>query len=135
MQVQKKKIWELVQPHLKTDASGIVVLGVHLMRTSAGVVVSRSLKNANISWLDWILCYWYSFFIPTYMFFWTNLEYCCSSELSHIYCCNFGLQILIVSFLFWTWYVGLPFILMPVIISKLVLFLLAWYWSANMSFL
>lgn len=48
-QVQKKKIWELVQPHLKTDASGIVVLGVHLMRTSAGVVVSRSLKNANIS--------------------------------------------------------------------------------------
>ncbi|KAM7524408.1 hypothetical protein LguiA_014310 [Lonicera macranthoides] len=49
-QVQKKKIWELVQPHLKTDASCVAALGgVHIMRTSAGVVVSPSLKDANIS--------------------------------------------------------------------------------------
>lgn len=48
-QVQKKKIWELVQPHLKTDASLVAMLGEHLMQTSAGVVMSRSLKNANIS--------------------------------------------------------------------------------------
>ncbi|KAK6161630.1 hypothetical protein DH2020_005011 [Rehmannia glutinosa] len=49
MQVQKKKIWELVQPHLKTDESCVATLGMHHMRTSAGVVISDSLKNANIS--------------------------------------------------------------------------------------
>lgn len=49
LQVQKKKIWELVQPHLKTDASLVAMLGEHLMQTSAGAVMSRSLKNANIS--------------------------------------------------------------------------------------
>ncbi|KAK6161616.1 hypothetical protein DH2020_004997 [Rehmannia glutinosa] len=49
MQVQKKKIWELVQPHLKTDESCVATLGMHRMRTSAGVVISESLKNANIS--------------------------------------------------------------------------------------
>ncbi|EEF33175.1 aminoacyl tRNA synthase complex-interacting multifunctional protein 1 [Ricinus communis] len=48
-QVQKKKIWESVQPHLKTDDSCKAMIGEHLMRTSAGVVVCRSLKNANIS--------------------------------------------------------------------------------------
>lgn len=48
-QIQKKKIWELVQPHLKTDASCTAMLGLHAMRTAAGVVVSTSLKNANIS--------------------------------------------------------------------------------------
>ncbi|KAK9289013.1 hypothetical protein L1049_017484 [Liquidambar formosana] len=48
-QIQKKKIWEFVQPHLKTDASCVAMLGVHFMRTSAGVVVCRSLKNATIS--------------------------------------------------------------------------------------
>ncbi|KAL9432179.1 hypothetical protein AB3S75_027240 [Citrus x aurantiifolia] len=48
-QVQKKKIWELVQPHLKTDASLVAMLGEHLMQTSAGAVMSRSLKKANIS--------------------------------------------------------------------------------------
>ncbi|KAL4631730.1 hypothetical protein ACB092_04G000600 [Castanea dentata] len=48
-QIQKKKIWELVQPHLKTDASYTAMLGLHVMRTSAGAVVSTSLKNANIS--------------------------------------------------------------------------------------
>ncbi|XP_056172396.1 uncharacterized protein LOC115677068 [Syzygium oleosum] len=48
-QVQKKKIWESVQPHLKTDASCNAVLGDHFMRTSLGAVVCKSLKNANIS--------------------------------------------------------------------------------------
>ncbi|GMI80485.1 hypothetical protein HRI_001717800 [Hibiscus trionum] len=48
-QVQKKKIWESVQPQLKTDASCTAMLGEHLMQTSAGAVVCKSLKNANIS--------------------------------------------------------------------------------------
>ncbi|OVA10202.1 tRNA-binding domain [Macleaya cordata] len=48
-QVQKKKIWELVKPHMKTDGSCAAVLGVHPMRTSAGVVVCRSLRDGNIS--------------------------------------------------------------------------------------
>ncbi|XXG47268.1 hypothetical protein AAC387_Pa02g1940 [Persea americana] len=48
-QVQKKKIWESVQPHLKTSDSCVATLGIHPMRTSAGVVVCKSLKNANIS--------------------------------------------------------------------------------------
>ncbi|EPS71746.1 hypothetical protein M569_03015 [Genlisea aurea] len=48
--VQKKKIWELVQPHLRTDESCVAALdATHTMRTSSGVVVSESLKNANIS--------------------------------------------------------------------------------------
>ncbi|XP_022849195.1 aminoacyl tRNA synthase complex-interacting multifunctional protein 1 [Olea europaea var. sylvestris] len=48
-QVQKKKIWEQVQPHLETDDSCVAVLGTHYMRTSAGLIVSQSLKNARIS--------------------------------------------------------------------------------------
>ncbi|XP_027354839.1 aminoacyl tRNA synthase complex-interacting multifunctional protein 1 [Abrus precatorius] len=48
-QIQKKKIWELVQPHLKTDASCIAMLGMHVMRTSVGSVACQSLQNANIS--------------------------------------------------------------------------------------
>ncbi|KAK4436649.1 Tyrosine--tRNA ligase, cytoplasmic [Sesamum alatum] len=48
-QVQKKKIWELVQPRLKTDDSGVAKLGIHHMRTSGGVVICEALKNANIS--------------------------------------------------------------------------------------
>lgn len=48
-QVQKKKIWELVQPQLKTDELGVAKLGIHDMRTSGGVVICESLKNANIS--------------------------------------------------------------------------------------
>lgn len=48
-QSQKKKVWEAVQPHLKTDATCIATLDGHFMRTSAGPVVSKSLKNANIS--------------------------------------------------------------------------------------
>ncbi|KAL1196596.1 putative methionine--tRNA ligase [Cardamine amara subsp. amara] len=47
--VQKKKIWESVQPLLKTDASGVSMLKEYLMRTSSGLVTSKSLKNANIS--------------------------------------------------------------------------------------
>ncbi|KAJ0034480.1 hypothetical protein Pint_26502 [Pistacia integerrima] len=46
-QIQKKKIWELVQPHLKTDDSCIAMLGGQLMLISAGAVMSRSLKNAK----------------------------------------------------------------------------------------
>lgn len=35
-QIQKKKIWEQVQPHLATDASGVAAPDTHFMRTSAG---------------------------------------------------------------------------------------------------
>ncbi|KAG0490116.1 hypothetical protein HPP92_006979 [Vanilla planifolia] len=48
-QVQKKKIWEFVQPHLKTTEECMAVLGELPMRTSAGVIKSNSLKKANIS--------------------------------------------------------------------------------------
>ncbi|PIA54055.1 hypothetical protein AQUCO_00900554v1 [Aquilegia coerulea] len=48
-QIQKKKIWESVQPHLRTDSSCVAALGSHLMRTSAGLVVSKSLQNATIA--------------------------------------------------------------------------------------
>ncbi|CAN0922992.1 Aminoacyl tRNA synthase complex-interacting multifunctional protein 1 [Linum grandiflorum] len=48
-QVQKKKIWEAVQPRLKTSNTGVAMLEEHEMRTSSGVVVSKSLLNANIS--------------------------------------------------------------------------------------
>ncbi|CAK8575724.1 unnamed protein product [Lathyrus sativus] len=48
-QIQKKKIWELVQPHLKTGVSCTTMLGDHVMRTSVGTVACQSLQNANIS--------------------------------------------------------------------------------------
>lgn len=49
-QIAKKKIWEQVQPHLSTTDSCIATLGgTHLMLTSAGSVVSKSLTNANIA--------------------------------------------------------------------------------------
>ncbi|CAL9758384.1 unnamed protein product [Musa acuminata subsp. burmannicoides] len=48
-QVQKKKIWESVQPHLKSTDDCVAVLGVHPMRTSAGMVTCKTLKNARIS--------------------------------------------------------------------------------------
>ncbi|XP_042510396.1 tyrosine--tRNA ligase, cytoplasmic-like [Macadamia integrifolia] len=54
-QIQKKKVWETVQPRLKTNESCIAALvvdegqGLHPMRTSAGLVVCPSLKNARIS--------------------------------------------------------------------------------------
>uniref|UniRef100_A0A1J3JTZ2 Aminoacyl tRNA synthase complex-interacting multifunctional protein 1 n=1 Tax=Noccaea caerulescens TaxID=107243 RepID=A0A1J3JTZ2_NOCCA len=47
--VNKKKMWESVQPLLKTDASGVSMLKDHLMRTSSGLVTSITLRNANIS--------------------------------------------------------------------------------------
>ncbi|KAL3635112.1 hypothetical protein CASFOL_022166 [Castilleja foliolosa] len=48
--VQKKKIWEQVQPHLKTDDSCFATLGTTFhMRTSAGLIICESLKNASIS--------------------------------------------------------------------------------------
>lgn len=49
MQIAKRKIWELVQPHLKTDDACVAALGTHTMRASTGVVVSPSLKDADIS--------------------------------------------------------------------------------------
>ncbi|KAL8206291.1 hypothetical protein R6Q57_009842 [Mikania cordata] len=49
-QIAKKKIWEQVQPHLVTTGSCVATLGgTHLMTTSAGSVVSKSLVNANIA--------------------------------------------------------------------------------------
>lgn len=48
-QVQKKKIWESVQPHLKTTDDCVAVLGIHPMRTSAGMVTCKTLKNGRIS--------------------------------------------------------------------------------------
>eukprot|EP00252_Welwitschia_mirabilis_P006333 TRINITY_DN1718_c0_g1_i1.p2 TRINITY_DN1718_c0_g1~~TRINITY_DN1718_c0_g1_i1.p2 ORF type:complete len:147 (+),score=14.29 TRINITY_DN1718_c0_g1_i1:969-1409(+) len=48
-QVQKRKFWELVQPHLKTRDDCVIVLGNHPMRTSAGLVFCKSLKNANVA--------------------------------------------------------------------------------------
>ncbi|XP_020088432.1 aminoacyl tRNA synthase complex-interacting multifunctional protein 1-like isoform X1 [Ananas comosus] len=51
-QVQKKKIWESVQPHLRTtDSCAAVLLAgtAHPMQTSAGTVTCNSLRNARIS--------------------------------------------------------------------------------------
>eukprot|EP01018_Ginkgo_biloba_P017662 Gb_23258 [translate_table: standard] len=48
-QVQKKKIWEIVQPYLKTTDDCVAVFGKSTMRTSVGLVTCKSLKSANIS--------------------------------------------------------------------------------------
>ncbi|SPT18074.1 unnamed protein product [Triticum aestivum] len=48
-QVQKKKIWESVQPHLKTTDNCVAVLGEQPMRTSAGMVFCKSLQGASVS--------------------------------------------------------------------------------------
>nr|GMC93610.1 aminoacyl tRNA synthase complex-interacting multifunctional protein 1 [Ipomoea batatas]GMD05975.1 aminoacyl tRNA synthase complex-interacting multifunctional protein 1 [Ipomoea batatas] len=48
-QVQKKKIWELVQPHLKTNDTCVAMLGSYHMRAPAGLVVCSSLANARVS--------------------------------------------------------------------------------------
>ncbi|KAI3965748.1 hypothetical protein MKX01_010705 [Papaver californicum] len=48
-QVQKKKIWESVKPHMKTDSNCVAAVGVHPMRTSAGLVVCKSLRDGNVS--------------------------------------------------------------------------------------
>ncbi|TVU13547.1 hypothetical protein EJB05_40607 [Eragrostis curvula] len=48
-QVQKKKIWESVQPHLRTTDNCVAVLGEHPMRTSTGTVFCKSLQGARVS--------------------------------------------------------------------------------------
>ncbi|KAG0546632.1 hypothetical protein BDA96_01G011200 [Sorghum bicolor] len=48
-QVQKKKIWEAVQPHLRTTDNCTVVLGDKQMRTSAGPIFCKSLQGARVS--------------------------------------------------------------------------------------
>lgn len=48
--VQKKKLWEKVQPELKTTDDLVATFkGEHPMMTSAGPVTTKSLKGANIS--------------------------------------------------------------------------------------
>jgi aminoacyl tRNA synthase complex-interacting multifunctional protein 1 len=49
VQVQKKKIWEEVQPDLRTDANKAAGYKGALMLTSAGPVVAATLANGNIS--------------------------------------------------------------------------------------
>lgn len=48
-QVQKKKVWEEVQPDLKTDAAGNAVYRGVPMMTNAGPVRAATLTGANIS--------------------------------------------------------------------------------------
>ncbi|KAJ7248200.1 hypothetical protein O6H91_10G006300 [Diphasiastrum complanatum] len=48
-QVQKKKIWETVQPELKVNDEGFATFQEKYMRTSGGVVTSKSLRCGNIS--------------------------------------------------------------------------------------
>ncbi|KAL5213804.1 hypothetical protein ABZP36_002956 [Zizania latifolia] len=48
-QVQKKKIWEYVQPHLRTSENCTAFLGENPMRTSAGVVFCKTLQGATVS--------------------------------------------------------------------------------------
>jgi len=47
--VQKKKLWEGVQPELKTTDDLVATYKGIPMMTSAGAVVTPSLKGANIS--------------------------------------------------------------------------------------
>lgn len=49
VQVQKKKIWESVQPDLQTNADRQVVYKGTVMTTGAGPVTAHSLANAKIS--------------------------------------------------------------------------------------
>lgn len=48
-QLQKKKIWEAVQPLLKTDAQRVAGFQGRAMMTSAGPVTAATLAGANIS--------------------------------------------------------------------------------------
>lgn len=47
--VQKKKLWEVVQPDLKTDADRVAGFKGLQMLTSAGPVTASTLAGANIS--------------------------------------------------------------------------------------
>lgn len=49
MQIQKNKIWEELQPELKTDDSKTANFKGHTMMTSAGAVTADTLAGANIS--------------------------------------------------------------------------------------
>lgn len=48
-QLQKKKVWESIQPRLNTSEEGVARFMERPMRVSGGVVTSKSLKGANIS--------------------------------------------------------------------------------------
>jgi hypothetical protein len=47
--VQKKKLWEAVQPDLKTGDDRTAAFKGQVMHTSAGPVTAKSLAKANIS--------------------------------------------------------------------------------------
>jgi aminoacyl tRNA synthase complex-interacting multifunctional protein 1 len=47
--VQKKKIWESVQPELRTSAEGVACWKEVQMLTSAGAVTVTRLLNGHIS--------------------------------------------------------------------------------------
>ncbi|MCO5591296.1 hypothetical protein L7F22_045277 [Adiantum nelumboides] len=47
-QLQKKKIWESVQPELKTSEECVAMFQGKPMRTTTGLVTSKSLKGANV---------------------------------------------------------------------------------------
>ena len=49
MQVQKKKIWEAVQPDLRTNEDKQVIYKGTVMTTGAGPVTAQTLANASIS--------------------------------------------------------------------------------------
>ena len=49
MQVQKKKIWEAVQPDLRTNEDKQVIYKGTVMTTGAGPVTTQTLANASIS--------------------------------------------------------------------------------------
>ena len=48
-QVQKKKLWEAVQPLLRTDAERVARFQGEAMRASTGVVTCATLAGASIS--------------------------------------------------------------------------------------
>jgi aminoacyl tRNA synthase complex-interacting multifunctional protein 1 len=47
--VQKKKVWEEVQPELKTDSARTAVYAGVPMMTTSGPVTAPTLTGANIS--------------------------------------------------------------------------------------
>ncbi len=47
--MQKKKIWEAVQPLLKTDGDRVAGFNGKVMLTSAGPVTAATLAGASIS--------------------------------------------------------------------------------------
>ena len=49
MQVQKKKIWEEVQPKLRTNESRQAAYQGHVMMASQGPVTAATLSNSGIS--------------------------------------------------------------------------------------